>query len=314
MDSTVHAEPVSRPPYASLPEQVRAAVERVLGSPVVAARTQPGGWSPGVAARVRCADGSGAFVKAVCSLVDPVTPQMHRAEARVTALLPASVGSPRLLGSYDDGTWVALVLEEVDGRLPELPWRPAELGAALRALDRLAVVPAPPGLPAVGEALGQDFAGWQRLAAAPPGDLSAWQARHLERLAELESGWARAAQGDRLLHLDVRADNLLVCPDGEAVLVDWPSCAVGDPLVDVVCFLPSAVLDGATDPDALLLRTAAGRAAPPPAVDAVLAAFCGRMEDHARRPPPPALPGVRAFQAAQARVGQAWLQQRTGWA
>ena len=305
---------MSRPAYTSLPAPVRAAVEQVLGSPVVEAHTQPGGWSPGVAARVRCADGSGAFVKAVSSLADPFTPGLHRAEARVTALLPSSVGSPRLLGSYDDGTWVALVLEEVDGRLPRLPWRPEELAAALRALDRLARVPAPAGLPTARQELAEDFAGWRRLAAAPPADLSDWQTRNLERLVAVEDGWAAAAEGDRLLHLDVRADNLLVRPDAEAVLVDWPWSAVGDPVVDVVCFLPSAVLDGATDPDALLLRTAAGRAAAPAAVDAVLAAFCGRMEDHARRPSPAALPGVRAFQAAQARVGGRWLQQRTGWA
>jgi len=37
---------------------VRAAIEDVCGAGVVEARTQPGGFSPGLAARVRCADGA----------------------------------------------------------------------------------------------------------------------------------------------------------------------------------------------------------------------------------------------------------------
>ena len=298
-----------RPAYAALPPEVRAAVDAVLGSPVVAARTQDGGWSPGVAARVRCADGTGAFVKAVSSQTDAFTPTLHRREADVVRRLPAAVGSPRLLGAYDDGTWVALVLEEVDGLPPVLP---RDLPAVLRALDRLADVPAPGGLPSVADELAEDFSGWDRLAGRP--DLEPWQQEHLDELLQLERGCLAAAAGDRLLHLDVRADNLLVRPDGEAVLVDWPWAASGDPVLDVVAFLPSAVLDGAGDPEVLLLATSAGRRAEPGAVTALLAGFCGRMEEHARRPPLPALPGVRAFQAAQAAAGGRWLRQRTGWA
>lgn len=298
-----------RPAYEELPPAVRSAVEDVLGCPVVEAQSQVGGWSPGVAARVVGADGGRAFVKAVSSDVDPFTPEMHRREAVVTGQLPAALGSPRLIGSYDDGTWVALVLEDVEGRTPELP---QDLAAVLAALDRLADVAAPAGLTPVAEALTGDFGGWRRLAEGGA-DLDPWAAQHLDDLVALEDAWPRAASGDRLLHLDVRTDNMLLRDDGTVVLVDWPWAAAGAPLLDVVCLLPSAVLCGATDPERLLAQTAAGRAADPDAVTSLVAAFTGRMEEHARRPAPPALPGIREFQAAQATTARQWLQERTGW-
>ena len=94
-----------RVPWDDLPASVRAGVEDVLGSTVVEAVTQPGGFSPGSADRVVTADGRRAFVKAVSTEANPLTPGMHRTEAAVLAALPAETGVPRLLGVHDDGTW-----------------------------------------------------------------------------------------------------------------------------------------------------------------------------------------------------------------
>ncbi|MDT7539076.1 MAG: hypothetical protein QOI82_2661 [Actinomycetota bacterium] len=304
---------MGRPAYDALPPAVRAWVEAVLGSPVVAWTSEPGGFSPGVAARLTCADGTRAFVKAVSAEVNPVSPDMHRTEAKVAAALPPALGAPRLLASYDDGTWVALLLEEVDGRPPTTPWQPDELAAALRALDRLSVEPALPGLRTAEEVLGDDFTSWRELATDPPPDLAPWQLAHLDELVALEAGAVEAGAGDRLLHLDARGDNMLVRPDGEIVLVDWPWAAAGNPVLDVVAFVPSAMLHGVDDPEAVLQATAAGRAASPAGVTSLLAAFTGLMELVRRKPPPPGIETVRAFQAAQARVAGAWLLRRTGW-
>lgn len=304
---------MARPPYDVLPARVRAWVDGALGSPVLSWVSESGGFSPGVAARLACSDGTRAFVKAVSAEVNPVSPGMHRIEARVTAALPSSLGSPRLLSSYDDGTWVALLLEEVDGRPPHVPWRPAELAAALRALDRLAEVPALPGLVSFAERIGDEFASWRRLAQHPPPDLVGWQGAHLADLLALEALAVEAAAGDRLLHLDARGDNMLLRADGEVVLVDWPWAAAGDPVVDVVCFIPSALLAGARDPEALLASSEVGRRADPTAVNAVLAAFTGLMEHSRRKPAPPGIATVRAFQAAQAQVAGRWLRRRLGW-
>ncbi len=301
---------MARTSYEALPRAVRAAVDALLGSAVVRAATQPGGWSPGAAARVVCADGTRAFVKAVSSEPNAQTPDMHRREAVVTAALPASLGSPRLVGAYDDGTWVALVLDDVEGRRPVLP---ADLPAVLAALDRLAGMAAPVGLASAADALEGDFGGWEVLSEAPAAQLTPWQRRHLPALLALEARWPAAATGDRLLHLDLRTDNMLLRPDGSVALVDWPWAAAGAPVFDLVGMLPSAVLDGAGDPDRLLLSTVTGRSADPEDVTCLVAAFTGRMVEHAQRHALPGLVGLREFQAAQGRVAEDWLRARTGW-
>ena len=56
------------------PRQLRDAVERRLGGRVVAAVSQPGGFSPGVAARLRLDSGARAFVKAVRAEPNPDSP------------------------------------------------------------------------------------------------------------------------------------------------------------------------------------------------------------------------------------------------
>src|SRR5437773_9328388 len=78
----------ARIPWEAAPESVRAAVEAGLGARVDEAVTQPGGFSPGVAARLRLEDGRTVFVKAVGSEPNPDSPGFHRIEAHVAAVLP----------------------------------------------------------------------------------------------------------------------------------------------------------------------------------------------------------------------------------
>jgi hypothetical protein len=125
--------------WAQLPAPVRAAIEDVCGAAVVQARTQPGGFSPGLAARVRCANGARYFVKAVSAQANPDTPGLHRLEARVLAALEPLITSrqlpiPRLDGIVDRPPWIALVLEDIDGRQPQLPWQTTELRQVVAAL------------------------------------------------------------------------------------------------------------------------------------------------------------------------------------
>src|SRR4029453_1969895 len=110
--------------WEHLSAPVREALQARLGSPVMHAATQLGGFSPGLAARLRLADGRRVFIKAAGLHPNPDTPALLRAEAQITAALPASAPSPRLLWSYDDQGWVALAFEDIQGKLPTLPWQP----------------------------------------------------------------------------------------------------------------------------------------------------------------------------------------------
>jgi aminoglycoside phosphotransferase (APT) family kinase protein len=301
--------------WQALPAAVRAAVEEICGAPVTEARTQPGGFSPGVAARLRCADGSRYFVKAVSAEANPDSPRFHRREGQnLAALDPVIVASslpvPRLRGMAELGPWVALVLDDVDGRPPRLPWSDGDLRQVLAALDRLAgmLTPAPIPVRPIAEMYASTFSGWRKLARSPARDrLDPWSRAHLDELAALEPAWAAHSAGDTLLHTDVRADNLLLTADGEVVVVDWPHACRGSAFVELVLFAPSVAMQGGPQLADLLAMSPAGRRAPRQDVAAVLCALAGYFTHQALQPPPPGLPTVRAFQAAQGEVARRWL-------
>jgi aminoglycoside phosphotransferase (APT) family kinase protein len=295
--------------WRDLPAHVRAAVEDTLGSPVVAAESQSGGFSPGTADRVVTASGDRAFVKAVSPAQNPRSVEMARAEARITAVLPPAAPTPALLGTYDDGDWMVLVLEDVPGRHPRTPWVADEIDAAVRALRKLAatLTPAPPaGLPRAADQLADDLAGWAEIAADPPPGLDPWAAAHSDALvAAADRGRDAIAHGDTLVHCDIRADNLLVRPDGEIIVVDWPAAGVGPAWLDTVLLAINVIVHGG-DGDRALAGVDPGHA-----VD-VIAGVTGYFLNQARRPDPPGLPTVRAFQRAQGLAMLPWLRGRMG--
>jgi hypothetical protein len=334
--------PGTRLPWEQVPAALRAAAEERLGGAVAAAVTQPGGFSPGAAARLVLGTGRRAFAKAVGPGLNPDSPGIYRAEAAIAAALPPAVPAPEFLGMIESGGWVLLLFEDIDGAMPAQPWRPAELARVLAAMTDLAaaLTPAPLPAPAVADRLGDGFTGWRRLAAEPdPGRAGAagvrgvrgdqaggdqagagrdrpaldpWARAHLDGLAELESGWAAAARGTSLVHSDLRADNILLTAD-RVVFVDWPWACQAAPWLDLVLMLPSVALAGGPPPGEILAGHPVSRGADPAAVTAVAAALAGYFAYQSRQPDPPGIPAVRAFQAAQGAVALDWLRARTGW-
>jgi hypothetical protein len=113
-------------------------------------------------------------VKALSADLHPSSVGLYRIEAATMPHLPRGLSVPRLLDVYDDGNWVALVYEEVDGRHPDLPWRPDELQRVAAAL-----------------------------AASPPAHLEPGLRRHLDRVAAEVPDLAEVVRGDALLHNDI---------------------------------------------------------------------------------------------------------------
>ncbi len=167
-----------------------------------------------------------AFVKAVAE-ANPDSPSLHRTEAR-NASAARRTPPPRLLGTYDDGTWVALVFEDVAGRRP-VPRRTSSR-RVLDAVEELgrALTPAPFDAPTAAQSLAHAFPGvaaahrlrGHRGRGPRPVDRGA-----PAQLAELFAPWAEFATGDTLAHADLRADNVLLTKDGGVVFVDWPARA-----------------------------------------------------------------------------------------
>jgi aminoglycoside phosphotransferase (APT) family kinase protein len=293
---------------------VLAELEQLLGSRVLVAESQPSGFSPGIAARVVLEDGRRAFVKAVGPEPNPDSPALHRKELQVMSVLPAAAPAPRLIGGVDEGEsgWVALALEDIDARHPAEPWRRGELDRVVEGAHALvdALTPSPLETPQVGTTLAGSINGWHRIEA--PERLDDWSRRHLDGLVELEARVA-GVSGDTLLHLDVRADNLLLTDD-DVYFVDWPHAQIGPPWVDAAAFAPSVTMQGGPDPEELFARWPGAAEAEPEEVTAVVASVAGFFVYRALLPPPPGLPTLRAFQAAQGAVARRWLAERTGWA
>jgi aminoglycoside phosphotransferase len=295
-----------------VPRHVRRAIEEILGAPVVAAHSQPGGFSPGLAARLVLADGRRAFAKAVGAERNPDAPGFHRREVEVLAALPPDLPVPGLLGSYDDGDWVALVVEDVDGRAPAEPWRPAELARVVEAMAELAdrLTPSPIARRPIAALDEEAFRGWRTLAADPASaaPLGPAVCARLDELAAIEEGWTAAAEGESLVHGDLRADNILLTPRG-VVFVDWPHARIGAPWLDLLFLLPSAAATG-TDPEKVWAGYPPARAADPDAVTAVLVALTGFFLHRSVLPPPPNVERVREFQRVQGEAALRWVDAR----
>jgi aminoglycoside phosphotransferase (APT) family kinase protein len=305
--------------WTDLPEHLRSVVEEWLGGRVVAARSQPSGFSPGVASRLTTDDGQRVFLKAVSAAPNAESPKFHRREARIVPALPLDAPVPRLLWSHDEGDdgWVVLVFEDVEGREPLIPWRAEELDRVIDAIVELSesLTPSP---------LDESFAGtmansgifridwWQRIEYERPEGLDDWATLHLASLIALEAGALQAVTGNTLLHCDLRADNLLVA-DERVLVVDWPHARIGAPWLDIALFVPSVVMQGGPPAAEVFACHPATRDADPERVNAALAAIAGCFTWQSLQPPPPGLPTLRPFQAAQGAVARQWLAERMGW-
>ncbi len=302
-------------PWADAPEPVRA-WGTSLGT-VVGVRDAEGGFSPGCCSVLELDDGRSVFVKAVGTELNPDSPDIHRREAVVTAALPRSAQLPRLIDTYDDGDWVALAFDAIDGAMPRHPWDARELDVVLEALASLHEALTPCPIEDIEPASDRErslLSGWHALAALDqlPAGVDDWAGLHLARLVELEEAAWEAVDGDTLIHGDIRADNMLLA-GGTTVFVDWPYASRGAPVRDLVGWAASVALEGGPDPETLLGRFRLASTMDPDATTAVVAGVTGYFAHVATLPPPAGLPTVRAFQEAQGQIMLDWLRRRTGW-
>ncbi len=309
----------ARMSWWDVPPDIRGRVEEVLGSRVMEARSQSGGFSPGSADRVLTEAGRRAFVKTASLAVNPDAPGIHRAEAAITARLPSWVPAPRFIGAVDEPDWVALVLEDVEGRHPATPWTADELEAVLDTLHAMTALAPPPELSTVDAAteLGWLGRGWDTLATgagtlpAMPDGLDGWATGHLREFRDAAALAPADVVGDRLVHLDVRADNLLIRPDGAVVLVDWPWAARGAGWFDALALLINVrYFDPVFDVERLIARHPVFAGMAPEAATRVLIALAGFFTEASTRAPVPGIPTLRIFQRDQAIATLAWLRER----
>jgi hypothetical protein len=303
-----HGRTARRLEWTHLPPSVRAAIEQRCGSPVVEAISQGGGFTPGFASVLVCADGSRHFVKAASTVAQRLFAESYREEARKLRALPEGTPAPRLLWVLDDD-WLVLGLEYVEARAPRRPWRAADLDACLDSLETVVdlLTPVPEGLHL--DPIADDFAEWPAYwdHVRATRDLP-----HTDEAAALAEAYAEAVRGDTLVHTDVRDDNVLLTPDGRALFCDWNWPTVGAAWLDSLLILIGPRGDG-LDVDAVIAERPLLRDVPPENVDRVLALICGYFLRQADEPVPATSPHLRDAQRWQGEVVWAWLAERRGW-
>ncbi|WP_169580950.1 MULTISPECIES: aminoglycoside phosphotransferase family protein [Microbacterium] len=302
----------SRLVWHDLPDRVRRGIEGLLGSPVRETRSAVGGFSPGLASSLTLADGRVVFAKAVGEQTAPGSAELFRRERRNLETLGVRPRVSRLLGAYDDGDWVALVLEHVPGRPPH-PSDPVERAAMVRAFEDLVdrFTPAPVDAPTFAAASSGALDAWSTAPDDRGARIDPWVWQNMAQVHALASRWRQAGIGETLVHGDLRADNMIRTPAGEVVIVDWTDIRVGASWLDWAMAVPSMCLfPGTPSAERLFNESHLADQARPSDVTSIVAAVAGYFLCSSVRPAVPALRAVRDFQRAQGAVAADWLRRR----
>ena len=305
-----HGRTARRLEWSHLPPQVRALIERRCGSPVASAVSQTSGFTPGFASVLNCHDGTRHFVKAASVKAQRQFAEAYREEARKLSVLPAAAPAPRRLWISDADDWVVLGLEYIEATPPRRPWRESDLHGALDALEALADALTPPPADLRLDLFGDDFAEfpghWEDVRRFRP------QLPHLDEAAALAHRFQEVTGGSTLVHTDVRDDNLLVRPDGTALLCDWNFPCVGAAWLDTLFLMIGPRGDG-LDVESVLAERRLTRDVPAESIDIILALLAGYFFRQSEEPVPPTSPHLRDAQRWQGEVCWEWLCERRGW-
>ncbi len=251
--------------------------------------------------------------------LNPRTPFLFRREVTALTLIGSHELWADMRASYDDGDWVAVLLEDVEGDHPDLD-DDGTMDLLLRETERLGQVlaervPDPPapdpengGLSDL-RAMFHDWAdAVARAGEVPPELLPDWVRRDTVTWEPLVRGLAD--HDVRLVHWDIRNDNLLQRPTGELVFLDWGATGVGPGWLDPLL----ARLERVEDPwfDAAVASSPALVAAGDLAVDAWLVGFAVFLAWRAHHAVDVNLPTLNDFRISESRRMLVGAERRLG--
>jgi thiamine kinase-like enzyme len=272
----------------------------LLGAHVVRlSRIQSRGYGTAFHAIAEVDDGRTVFVKVG---MEDVTSAFLREEINVYRAVHAPF-MPVFHGA-DERDPPILVLEDLSGGRWPPPWDGTAIEAVRDTLAAVAQTRVPEELGSIEDDRERLCGGWAEIERDPQSFLSLgvctpdWLGAALPALREAAE--AAPIEGESLIHLDVRSDNICLTERG-AVLVDWNHACRANPDLDLAFWLPSLRLEGGPPPEALLSGGGA--------FAALLAGFFG---SRAGLPPPETAPDVRAVQLAQLRVALPWAARELG--
>lgn len=283
---------------AELTSERRARIEHWAREPIAAVAVASRGYTPAARFLVTFASGKSAFVKIGTT---PLTVEALRREASVYRTLSAPF-MPECLGFEDHASEPLLVLEDLRAAHWPPPWDDALIAEVQRTLAAVHASRAP--LPRFEDLHSGLVDGWQQVQNEREPFLSlglasaAWLERALPVLVTASAALRR--DGDEVVHLDVRSDNLCRAPRG-VVLIDWNNACIGNGEIDTGFLLPSLESEGGPRPEAVLPRS--------PEVAAFVSGF---FAARAGLPRIPDAPRVRIVQLEQLAPALRWAVRAFG--
>ena len=225
-----------------------------MGSEIESGRPAQGGYTPAESWSLALADGRRIFAKGGADTAQsPVASRLRRERRAYEDISEPFM--PALLGWHDDGRHALLLLEDLSEAEWPPPWRAEQIAAVRSTLEEVARTRPPVWAEDIEERERTHLSGWLRVRDDPDPFLSLgfcderWLRKCLPAL--IESAESAQLGGGALVHFDVRSDNLCFVNDDvhrRVMLVDWNGCGRGNPLLDIMSWLPSLHSEGGPAP------------------------------------------------------------------
>lgn len=311
-----------KPTWSAVPERVRDRVGVLLGAPVVHSVRSYGGYAPSATFRLLLADGRRAFFKGSYPLpadsgvrwsIGPEERAYRRLERYIRPWAPA------FLGSFREGDWHAMLMEDVVGE-SVIPWTPGKARRASRSYAVFHTGTYAKRLPAwLSRTQHREFAVfWSSisrssdrvvalagLARSRRAEAERWVRRALPELVRGERRLVRAGEPFALLHFDTRSDNIRLQRELLRIF-DWPFASVGPPEFDLAAFAQSIASEGGPEPERLVEWYAEVLPVRVSALIGSIAAISGYFAERAPQPSPLGLPRLRSVQRRQLKASLPW--------
>jgi thiamine kinase-like enzyme len=283
---------------AEFSDELRVRVERLLNDRVTSAESVTGGYTAAGRRRLQMRSGATVFVKFGA---DAMTAEALRREWCVYSELKAPF-MPQVWGWEDHPLEPVMVLEDLSGARWPPPWDRKMVDDVRSTLESVHASAA--GLGPSVELHGKFKEEWREVAKDPEPFIRLglvtpnWLERALPAL--LDASAQVEEDGDDVIHLDVRSDNLCRASRG-IVLIDWSWACLGNGALDLGFWLPSLQAEGGPAPEEIL-----------PGRSDIAACVSGYFAARAGRPPIANAPHARAVQLLQLRPALRWAARALG--
>lgn len=202
-----------------------------------------GGLSPGCAASLVSSTGHKIFLKAAPKKNNGVTVRLFEHEMNVLKSLPPGPHLPSVLHTYDSSEWIALAVEHIEGRYPDVN-REQDMTLVHDALRTQEMSMSPPptqlSIPGIKEIAQWWVPRWEEICATPHRFLGSYTStilngryRH-KNIPEYAKTVIGKFQDDTVCHFDIRNDNILIDNNEKVVFIDWGIAMTGPWWTDTV--------------------------------------------------------------------------------